>query len=423
MEKDGIWIKYEKSARGGYNQKSSYYRLFEDLKDSSTAWHIGESLDICRRELCGEDFSLVGSRPGDIHVFYVFDENGNRIPKIYFKTIVDREGQVSVTDIHGANLVLEEKEKLTTYNFNVEPCYLPALIEKLCEVGAEEKTVEKYEKKLASFQSLCEISSRGVETDEDILTLYRNFTREDTALPRRMMKGRCVQADFDGLSEENQKEFFRIICRLNYVYGLSKTSPTDRLNDLTVKVDSLKDRLLEVSNREMVVEFASESGLKSLYYANSDLRNDRDFVLEVLRDFKIELSPLYERNLPEKFWTDIEVLTAMTASKPFRLREVLESYLRIGNRELKNKLEDIDFVNRLLQIYYGSILADKASIESSIVDCSMLWLFSTDILKSLDNSLLIGPEPTPEREQFKRIIEEEHLSTREKIMTMRQRKN
>lgn len=420
METRGLWIKYDRAQSRNNNRNSSYYRLFEDLKNSLTNWHIASSLEVCKREICGEDYPIFGSRDGDIYVYYIFDEEGNIIPKIYFKTVVDAEGKMSVLDIHGANLVLDEKEELTTYNFNVEPYYISALVAKLQDIDADRETIEKYETQMKSFIELHSLYVSGVTTEEDILTLYSNFTREDTPIAREMMSGRCVQEDYNRLSKKNREKLFRIICGLNKVHSISKISPLERLDKITVKKNS-NGKILELDDENMIISHASESGLKSLYYACDRLRSNRDFVLEVLRNFKMGLNPLYERNLPDEFTTDVEVLVTMTASKPFRLREVIESYLRIGNGELKRKLDDIDFVKRLLQAYYRSVLNDKNSLESTTMDCSILWHLPLEILEDLDDSLLIGPEPTAKREAFKEIIGEEHLSTRDKLISMRRK--
>lgn len=420
MESTGVWIKYKKGSRMNYSSNSSYVRLFNDLKGSSAMWHIACSLDSCRRELCGDEISF-GARPGDIYVFYVNDELGNRTPKIFFKTLTSPSGVVTVTDVCGANLVLDENEKLNNYNFNVEPYYLGELIKMLKEIGADEELISKYESRMRSFVDLYDLFVRGIQTDEDVIFLYENFTREDTSLARELMAGRCVQDDYERLNDKNKEKFFRVICKLNHTYSVSKVSPTERINEITV-IKNRNGKILDIDDRELIIRFASESGLKSLYYASDELRRDRDFVLSVLENFTIGLEPLYERNLPEEFTTDIEVLSRMTSSKPYRLREVIESYLRNGNEELKAKLNDINFVSRLLKTYYNVLLKDGSLCGSEIVDCSILWHFSTEVLNSLDDSILYGPEPSPLREDYRRRICEEQSNTASKIITMRMRK-
>jgi len=410
MNIKGFWVTYEEQPNNWCKDDASYIDLYNDLKNGNTGWNIEKSKSECEKHICGEMIACDGTDSGTIYVYYENDKNTNeRKPIMYIKSRMSCINlDEKYAEVFGRELILDQNEENKFYNFEVEPQYLEELIKKLKEIGIPNSQIEKYQNKLDSYNRLLNLQKNGINSEEDILDLYRNFNREDTILPRILMRGRNVQKDYESLSLNNKIELVNLICKFNSDIYTSKIDPLTRLKLLTGL--NQEDRLLEIKDIEVLKRTSTSTELKNLKYASEEILNSHSSIVDILNSFEVRWGISYARSIPNQFRTDISVIQALTQSRPSSIRNVIDIFIREDNGEFKEKLRDKDFVIKLINVHYTNTLNNKKCVQEQYVYTDFLWHFPDETLDGIENKILVGPEPTEEREQLKGKI---YIKTRQ----------
>lgn len=419
-ENKGYWITYEEQPNNWCKKDGSYVDLYNDLKNGNTGWEIENSKSECEKHICGEMIACDGTDSGTIYVYYEDSENTNeRKPIMYIKSRMSCINlDEKYAEVYGRELVLDSSEENRFYNFEVEPKYLEELIKKLEEIGIPKSQIEKYQNKLDSYKRILNLQKNGINSEEDILELYKNFNREDTILPRILMKDRNVQADYDSLSLENKVEFVKLLYNMNRDIFTSKIDPLTRLKLLTGL--NPEDKLLEIKEVEVLKKSSTSTELECLKYASDEILSSRSTIIDILNNFQITWGISYARYIPVQFRTDIDVIQALTQSRPSSIRSILDIFIREDNGEFKAKLKDKDFVLKLVNSIYTNTLNNKKCVHEQYAYTDFLWYFEDETIENIENKVLIGPEPTEEREQLKNKIYVKTRETREEIKAYKQ---
>lgn len=398
---NGYWITYEEQPNNWCKDDASYIELYKDLKNGNTGWEIEKSKSACEKHICGEMIACDGTDSGTIYVYYETNENTNeRKPIMYIKSRMSCINlDEKYAEVFGRELILDKDEENRFYNFEVEPQYLEELIKKLREIGIPDRQIANYQNKLESYNRLLALQKNGINSEDDILELYRNFNREDTILPRILMKGRNVQKDYESLSLDNKVKFVELICKINSGVYTSKINPLTRLKLLTGFKQ--EDKLLEIKDIEVLKRTATSTELESLKYASEEILNNYSSIIDILNSFEVRWGISYAKVIPHQFRTDIGVIQALTQSRPSSIRNVIDTFIRDDNGEFKEKLKDKDFVTKLINVHYTNTLNNKKCVQEQYVYTDFLWHFPDDTLDDIEKRILVGPEPTEEREQLK----------------------
>lgn len=412
---NGYWITYEEQPNNWCKDDASYIKLYNDLKNGNTGWEFEKSKSECEKHICGEMIAYDGTDSGTIYVYYENDENTNeRKPIMYIKSRMSCINlDEKYAEVFGRELVLDSNDENRFYNFEVEPQYLEELIKKLREIGIPNAQIEKYQNKLDSYNRLLDFQKNGINSEEDILELYRNFNREDTILPRILMKGRNVQKDYESLSFDNKVKFVDLICKINSGVYTSKITPLTRLKSLTGV--NQEDKLLEIKDIEVLKRTATSTELENLKYASEEILNNYSSIIDILNSFEVRWGISYAKGIPYQFRTDIGVIQALTQSRPSSIRNVIDTFIRDDNGEFKEKLKDKEFVTKLINVHYTNTLNNKKCVQEQYVYTDFLWHFPDETLDDIENKILVGPEPTEEREQLKGKIYMKTKQTCEEI--------
>lgn len=387
----GFWRHYKKEPGAWKKTDAEYHRLYADLKDSDKEWGF-EDIDFCKDTLCGEFLPTYGIIAGDVYIFYRQQEDGNVLPVLYIK---DTGGLDREIVVRGVQFMLEDRP-----THEIDPELLPTVITKLQELEVDSNRIKPYIDTLQSYTRLKDLKTHGITTEDDIIFVYENFRRQDTTLPRELVFGRCVQEDYDRMSDENKMRLLESICVLEKTQIAKDTSYLERLKLLT-RIKSFDAKFFEVTDREILIKTASSTNLGCLAFASEELKNDKNFMLDLALEYDSHGKWSMDVNkIPTRYATDIEVLQALTTSDPSSLAYILRYARRKGDITLSLKLGEKSFRNELIRIYSQNVLRSEQAVRSGFVDWGILELFDDDTLEALDDLVLYGPEPTLEREDM-----------------------
>lgn len=387
---NGIWIKYDCEPGNWYNEDASYNKLYNDLKDTNIDWSIAKSKQQCMDHLCGEFIACDGTVAGDIYVYYL-TENTVKKPILYMH--VDE----FVDDL--------TKEKKNHIFFNgcsigydgIDNEHLPGLIKKLYEIdeNKNKRYIEEFETRYKNYQRVLFLNKQETYTEEELLFLYFMAYKKGDSLAISIVEKRDIQKDFDDFTDENKVKLY-----------------------LSVKNSSISDKLI-ITSREILIDIAKNRCLKQLNNTTEEIINDKDYILNLLKAFyeadKNSLRDIeLDRYLPEKYKTDIDILEHLfynyTSAVSLRIYDWIAHSL--NSKELFTNKE---FAYRLINSFIRASINKGQSYYGS----SLLWAFEDSILNDIENHILIGPEPTKEREELKdRSIKELKLD-KEKVLRYR----
>lgn len=405
---EGFWRHYKKELGAWKKPNAEYHRLYADLKNHKR-WGF-DDINFCKATLCGEFLPTCGIRAGDVYIFYRQLEDGNVIPVLYIKDTEDHDRRITV--VYGVKFMLEDRP-----THEIDPELLPIVVAKLQELEVDPNGIKPYIDTLQSYTRLKDLKTNGMSTEDDIVFVYENFRRQDTTLPRELIFGRCVQEDYDRMSDENKMRLLESICVLEKTQIAKDTSYLERLKLLT-RIKSFDAKFFEVTDREILIKAASSTNLGCLAFASEELKNDRNFMLDLALEYDSHGKWSMDVNkIPTRYATDLEVLQALTASDPSSLAEIL-LHAR-GDVDLFLRLKEKSFRNELIRIYSQNVLRSEQDVRSGYVDWEILNLFDDETLEALDDLVLYGPEPTLEREDMKVHLGRQFVNKKKTILDSR----
>lgn len=385
----GEWVKYEEEPGKWFSDEdTSYKRLCRDLEShKNTGWDLGRLSD----NIYGEFIPCYGTQEGDVYVYYTVNEkSGKRKPKLLLITHLcdDKKMYASVLGIRRKN------KRVNTYEPKAK--YLEIILDKLKEVNAKDWAIKDTETKLREYRDLLSVAKNGVNTSSDIMTIYRNFTRIDTFLARRLIRGRNVQTDYESLNESLKVEFVKIISCLdakNLVDLVELTNCSKNTTDLCV-----------VENVSVLRKSVAKKGLECLRFAPLEYRENKDIMLEILRDFDAK-SYIHGINyIGEELQMDIDILRALSRTQPFEIRDVFSDLTgrnREKNKLLIEKLKDRRYLLSVIDMHLRNCISNPSYRKEMFVPADILWYFSPDMLENIEDEVLYGPFATPEEERMK----------------------
>lgn len=397
----GEWVKYESEPgewkRKWNSEESSYTRLCNDLKEhKSTGWNSIKFDDY----IYGEMFPSEGIYPSDVYIYYETDKT-KRKPKLclIYRTYENGDFYYSVL-----GLKRRKKPGSKEMTFTPKAKYLPVLLEKLKELNATKGMFKEEEESLLEYQALIRIAKEGVKTPDDILTIYRNFTRIDTYISRTLVKERNVQEDYNSLNDELKIELVKILRYMN-------DDDLATLGKLT-KVDG---ELLSIESIDILKKAVASLGLKCLRYAPIEYRCNKEKILEILSLYGIEnTSALGIDFISKELQTDIDVLQSLIKEHPANLFFIIMQLKGIimqpkGNMDNSNKLLNEKLKNRkymlsLLDMYFRSIIRNQSYIKESFIPTDIMMYFTPEMLDNLEKKIVYGPFANEEEEQMKNKV-------------------
>ena len=387
---NGMWVKYDCEPGNWHNDDASYNKLYNDLKDSNVEWSIAKNKYECMRQLCGEYICCDGTVAGDIYVYYVND-NGVKNPILYI--------HVSEFDDTWT------KEKKNHIYFNecslgydgIDNEYLPELIGKLREIDKNKNKyfIEKLETRYKNYQRVLFLNKQETYTEEELLFLYFMAYEESDSLAISIIEKRDIQKDFDDFTDENKVKLY-----------------------LSVKDSSISDKLI-ITSRKILIDIAKNKCLKQLNNTTEEIINDKKYIISLLEYFyesdKNSLNYFeLERHLPEKYKTDIDVLEHFFYNYTTLISLMASGWIS-HSQNSKELSANPEFAYRLINSFTKALINNGEQYYAN----SLLWVFEDSILNDIENHILIGPEPTKEREELKdRSIKELKLD-KEKVLRYR----
>lgn len=381
----GTWVKYEKEPRNWDSKDSSYTRLCTDLQNTNTGW----SLEVLSNYIYGELIPNHGTPASDVYIYYELDANGFKTPKLCLSVHACENGKTFV-EVYGTrrnNPLVQNKTTLEP-----EADYAEIVLEKLEQLNAQDWQIEEYTKKVTEYEALKKIDRYGVQTADDILTIYRNLQRTDTSLAEKLVKGRSVQMDYDGLSLE-QKKAFVIIMNVS----------DETLSRLAALTDPQKN-LLVVKELEVLQHTVEATQLQCLRFALPEYTKSKKMLLEILSLFKGKYYWGIDF-IPHELQADIDVLHALIKEEPYYLHSILG---QIASRKRDNKntflielLRDKDYMLSLLDMYYRCVITNAQYQKESYIPSNVLWEFTPNMITGLETKILQGPFRTQEEERMK----------------------
>lgn len=366
--KSGIWKKYGIVDTGGSCEGKSYAELYSDLKYSGKNWSIARDYQTCVNHLTGEN----EFRPGDIYVYY-FEKNGERIPEFYIKVMETYDFKAKCKK----NYIMFNGSTLGYDGINDE--YLPELIEKLREIDAEKNAefITKLEERYKNYQRLLSLKLKEEYTEEELIFIYLMAYKNDSNLALCLLSGRDIKKDFDSFSDENKANLFMVVCD----------------NPISSK--------LTITSKEVLLGIAQKGSLRQLPYTSEELIADKKLILEVLKVFfeviKSSANFDLEDCLPVQYQSDLDVLKLIIehwGQYSFTFWMWVQK-----NSELKEKLSNPDFGYELMDTLIRSSIKNDCicPIYESYLSC-----LPNEVLKDIEDHLLIGPESTLTREALKK---------------------
>lgn len=362
-----VWKKYEMVDLDNGSDSKSYDELFEDLKDSGKEWGIAYRRETCKNHLTGEN----EFKPGDIYVYYV-EKNGTMVPEFYLK-IMDSydfrsKKKTNLVMFNGATLGYD----------GIEDHFLPDLIAKLREIDEEKnaKYIRKLEERYANYQRLLFLKLKETYTEEELIFIYYMAYQKNSALALELIKLRNIKADFANFSDENKANMFAIL----------------KDNQVTEQ--------FEVTSKDVLLGIAQKGILKHLPCTSEELLNSKELILEVLGLFfeasKNLITFDLEDYLPVRYQSDLEVLDFIF--EHLQMNSFTFWMWVQNNPELKEKISDPNFVRRVMSSLVSNYVKQNELYPQY---ATYLTTFPTETVEHIEDYLLIGPEPTPEREKLK----------------------
>lgn len=364
----GLWKKYEKTEIKAWNERASYDELYDDLKDSGKDWEIASDYRRCKEQLCDGFVSDDVTEAGDIYVYYV-DDNGNKTPKFYVKVMEYWNASVKKNFIlfNGCSLGFD----------GIDNKYLPELMTKLCEIDEIKNKgyIDELDIRYKNYRRLLSLKEKDEYTDEELLFLYYMAYVKNDNMAISMIKDRDIQNDFDSFSDENKVNLFLHI----------KNSPIS--NELSI------------DSKDILMTLAQNRCLKQLNNASEEIISDKAYIMSLLECFfsANSISGNFEirQYLPSRYQADIDVLELIISECLFTSFDF--NYFVNLNSDLKQKITEPQFAYRLVDSFIRSLIVSGGAYYES----GWMYFFPNEILYDIENHILIGPEPTEQRENLK----------------------
>lgn len=372
--KKRIWKKYNKCGNRHSLETTSYDELYNDLQDSNKNWNIAQDYEWCKDHLCGELVPCYNIKPGDIYVYYEI-ENNNSNPIFYLKVEEyidhDTKEHKNHIEINGSSISCVD----------IEETYIPLIIQKLEEIDKikNQYYIKALNEKYNDYIKLLNIIDKTKLTEEDILFLYHMACIKKHEIAISKIKERNITEDYNKLTTANKVKLF-----------------------LEIQKDEICDSLI-VTDKSILKLIAQNKCLRFFKNTTDEIINDKELVKSLLLEFfNADMAKTNDNEitnyLPTIYRTDLEMLEFIfynyTTALTLRIAKWLEKSENIDslrkNKQFATKL--IDSFSRALisrnQIYYNNCLP---------------WLFDNETIENLDSHVLIGPEPSEEKERLKEV--------------------
>lgn len=372
--KKGIWKKYDKCTERHSLKKSSYDQLYEDLKDSNKDWCIANDYEWCKDHICGELVPCYNIEPGDIYVYYEI-ENNLLNPVFYFKIEehmdYDTKKAKNYIEVNGSSVVCAD----------IDEKYIPTLIEKLTEIDKSKNQhyINVLTKKYNEYTKLIQLLEKEVLDEDDILFLYYMACTQKHEKAISKIKERDIVSDYNYLSIDNKIKLF-----------------------LEIQNDKICDSLL-ISDKNILKLIAENKSLRFFKNTTADIIHDKEFVKELLMIFfnsdkKIIYEQQLTRYLPEIYKRDLDMLEFIFYNYTTSFTLTLAKWLEKSN-DIESLRKNKQFVCRLIDSFSRSLILRNQSYYNNCI----LWFFDDDAINNMDTHVLIGPEPTEEKEILKEL--------------------
>lgn len=385
----GIWVKYDCEDGNFFSDNASYHRLYDDLKDTGVNWKIAKSLGECQELLCGEFIGYHGSSAGDVYVYYM-ETDGVRKPIFYIHVHEFEDRAIKQV----WNCYLYNGVSLGYCN-DLDRRYLPELIKKIKELdeNKDKSYVEELEEMYELYKKMLVMQTKETYTEEDLLFLYRMAYLKNDKLALSILRDRDIKEDFEKFSDENRAKLYSCI------------ESTDLSKELVI------------TSKERLKNMLKESGLSTLKITSHEIIDDKDFIIELLNYFCQSKGPSWHMNryLPEKYKTDIEVLEYLIYYDP-KLTNEISHWIHFSEK-FKELSSDSKFAYRIIDAVIRSLINRKEEYYS----VELLWEFSDEILRDIEDYILIGPELTEDREKLRVEYIQGLQQEKQKIFTYRKR--
>lgn len=388
--KKGIWKKYEKTEIKAWNERASYDDLYDDLRNSGNNWGIALDYGECRDQLAGELIASDGTKSGDIYVYYINDDE-RMVPEFYIKISEFKD------------MITKEKRNHIMFNEcslgydGIDNKYLPELITKLREIDEIKNRyyIEKLEIRYKNYQRLLSLQIKDSFTDDELLFLYYMAYVKNDNVAISMIKDRDIQKDFDSFSDENKVQLF-----------------------LHVKNSPMSNKL-SIDSKDILMTLAQNRCLKQLNNTTEDIINDKKYVMSLLECFfEADKSSLHNTELilylPLKYRLDIDILELIFYKYTTSIGLAIAKWIETGLNS-KKIVVNPEFAYRLIDSFSRALI----NREQSYYENGLLWVLSDEILKDIENHILIGPEPTEQRENLKNESIKVLKREKEKILNYR----
>lgn len=370
--KKGIWKKYEKNNSRHSLEKTSYDELYDDLKDSNKDWQIAQDYEWCKDHLCGELVPCYNIQPGDIHVYYE-EKNNSLNPVLYFKIEkhidYDTKEEKNYIELNGSSLscaTIEEK-------------YIPLLIEKLKEISKTKNQhyINTLTKKYEEYTKLLQIINKETLDENDILFLYYMACNKKDSIAISKIKEREIINDYNKLSTVNKVKLF-----------------------LEIQNDEICNSII-ITDKKILKLLAQNQCLRFFKNTSDEIINDKEFIKELLIDFftsdkSKSNDQQLTKYLPDIYKTDLEIIELIfynyTTAITLKIAKWFEQSSDIESLRKNKKI-----ALKLIDSFTRALISRKESYYNNCLP----WIFDNKTIENIDTHILIGPEPTEEKEYLK----------------------
>jgi len=384
LRQEGTWVKYSAEPGNWNKEDANYHKLYNDLKDSKKEWSIANDLSACEDELCGEMIPSEGINAGDIYVFYQ-EENEKYVPIFYIK--------------------ITNNSDLVWFNecssfYDIDCKYLAEIILKLTEIDKNKfkKDIDDLKGRYAEYTMLLSLMEKqNLEEDEINFLYYMAYNRNEQNAINKLREIK-LNEDFKRFSDEGKVKLFS-----------------------HVKYDDIVNKLV-IDSKEVLLKLAEQGNIKQLNNATEEIKKDKDFVIELLNTYlsqEVRVIGELMRSIPEIYQNDIDVLSCLIDKAP-------GASIIIGNWISQHKVNctNKDFAYKIISAYLEVSMREKFNLlfQRELM-CYALCPFSDEILKDIENHMLIGPQPSIEQEELKNANIDSMVKAKEKIFELKKHKH
>lgn len=217
---------------------------------------------------------------------YVFYENkdGCKLPLFYVKLFEYEDSGY-----------IEFNNKPIDYD-SIDGKYLAELILKLCEVDENKykKHINELKERYIDYFQLTSFYYKEIPQDDDEICFfyYMAYIRKQQIAIEKI-KTRNVCEDFKFVDEDHKRQLFLYI------------KDTEEINKIII------------DSKKLLLQIAEYGCIKQLDNATEDIKNDKDFILNLLNAYFMVSNDLNDiiKHLPNRYKDDIDVLSFINNKK------------------------------------------------------------------------------------------------------------